>query len=231
MPRNLQREVLIACNTLKSEIEHVAARHGIHRRTIWLESRLHNVPKKLASALQSQLDEIEGADRVLLGYANCGNVIQGLRSGDFELVVPRVDDCISLVLGSQERRQRYGEQWRSLFFTDGWLNEGPSILDEYAHAVERYGEEDADDIFHMMYAHYRTMTYIETGLYDLGELMDRTAPIARLCGMEQRTEPGTLDYVEQLICGPWDESRFVVIGPHEVIPAEPFRTPGSVLAS
>lgn len=222
------REVMIACNTLRTEIEHLSSRHGISRRTIWLESQLHNVPEKLSGALQVAIDSVGDVDRVLLGYANCGNVVQGLTSGDFELVVPRLDDCISLVLGSQTWRQLYGARYHSLFFTDGWMDEGHNIIDEYNHAVERYGEESAQDIFDMMYEHYETMTYIDTGLYDTAGLIERTRFVAELCDMGQRVEQGTLDYVERLVCGPWDEDLFVVVGPHETIPAAPFLTPGSV---
>ncbi len=220
---------MIACNTLKTEIEHVSRKHGIVRRTVWLESQLHNVPEKLSGALQEAIDAVEDADRVLLGYANCGNVVQGLRSGDFDLVVPRLDDCISLVFGSQKRRQEYGEQWRSLFFTDGWMNEGRNILDEYDQMVDKYGEDGAQDIYDMMYAHYRTMTFVDTGLYDVAELLERTRFISEMCELEQRVEPGTLDYVERLVCGPWDPELFVVVGPGEVIPATPFMEPGSVV--
>ena len=223
------REVMIACNTLRTEIEYLREKHGVNRRIIWMESQLHNVPEKMARALQDALDEVKDADRVILGYANCGNVIQGLKSGDFELIVPRLDDCISLVFGSQAARTEYGSQHHALYFTDGWMDKGHNIIEEYHRTVEEHGEEDAQDIFDMMYCHYKTMAYLDTGLYDVEELMDRTRFLADMCDLEQRVEPGTLDYVERLVCGPWDEELFVVIGPHEVVPAWPFATPGSVL--
>ena len=194
-----------------------------------MESQLHNDPDKLKAALQEALDEVQDADRVLLGYGNCGNAIQGLRSGDFELVVPRLDDCISLVFGSQTARLEYGSRYRSLFYTDGWANNGRSVVDEYNDAVERFGEEDAQDIFDMMYEHYKTMTYLDTGLYDIDELMDRTRFIAQMCDMEQRAHPATLDYVERLVCGPWSDDLFVVVGPHDTVPGNLFMQPGSVL--
>lgn len=228
MTVNPEREVMIACNTLKTEIEYVAAQHGLHRRTIWLESQLHNVPENLSSALQEAIDSVQDADRVLLGFANCGNVVQGLKSGNFELIVARLDDCVSLVMGSQARRTAYGEQWHSLFFTDGWMDKGHNIIEEFNNTVDAYGEDMAQEVFDMMYAHYETMTYIDTGLYDPALLMERTQFIADMCNMQQRVEPGTLAYVEELVCGPWDESRFVHVAPGETIPAAPFMVPGEV---
>ena len=223
------REVMIACKTLRTEIEHIAAQHGVERPIVWLESLLHNVTEKLEAGLQEALDAVTDADIVLLGYANCGNTVQGLRTGDYELIVPRLDDCISLLFGSQRAREAYGQQNPAYFYTDGWMDEGHNMIDEYEHAVERYDEETARDIFGMMYEHYDTMAFLETGLYDIDALMNQLRFIAEMCEMEQRRAPATLSYVERLVIGPWDDDLFVHVPPHSQIPAQPFATPGSVL--
>ena len=217
-----EREAMIACNTLRTEIEYLSAKHGVNRPIVWLESQLHNVSKKMAQALQDAIDAVQDVDRVILGYANCGNAIQGLRNGSFELVSPRVDDCISLVFGGQKARAAYGNAHHAIYFTDGWMDEGHNIVDEYNRLVDGYDSETASDIFRMMYANYKTMAYLDTGLYDTDELMTRTRFIAEELELEQRVEPVMLDYVERLVCGPWDEDLFVVVGPHEIIPSEPF---------
>ena len=223
------REIMIACNTLRTEIEHVMEAQGVQRRVVWLESQLHNVPTNLKEGLQQALDEVEGADTVLLGYGNCGNVVQGLVAGDFELIIPRLDDCISLVMGSQRRRESYSNEYHAMYLTDGWMDVGHNIVDDYARLCEQYGEEEAEDVFGMMYAHYETLAYLDTGLYDVGELMERTRSISEITEMEQRVEPTALTYVERLVCGPWDDDLFVHVAPHETVPAAPFMQPGSVV--
>lgn len=222
------REVMIACATLRTEIEHVMAKRGITRRVVWLENQLHNVPTKLKSELQGALDDVRDADRVLLGYGNCGNVVQGLESGDFELIVPRLDDCISLMLGSQLYRQWFSNKHKAFYLTDGWLGGDSTIDSEYARMYEDYGDEEADEVMAMMYAHYSTMAYLDTGLYDIAGLMRETAHLCEVIGVKQVIEPATLAYVEQLVCGPWPEELFVRVGPHETIAATPFMEPGSV---
>ena len=222
------REVMIACRTLRTEIEHVVAQRGIDRPIIWLESKLHNVTMKLADALQEALDSVQ-ADRVLLGYGNCGNAVQGLTTGDYELIIPRLDDCISLVIGSQRERERYGAEHHAMFYTDGWMDEGHNIIDDYEQMLERYDEDTARDVFEMMYEHYETMAYLDTGLYDVPALMEQTRFVAEMCDLTQRVEPATLSYVERLVCGPWDDDLFVHVPPRSTIPAQPFRNPGSVL--
>ena len=217
------RTVLIACNTLKAEIEHVSAQHGIAHETVWLESQLHNEPDNLASSLQRELDAVRDTDVVLLGYGNCGNAIPGLIARDFELIIPRLDDCISMLFGSQAARTEYSEENRAIYLTEGWMDDGHNIVEEYRRSVEKYGQETADDIYEAMYRHYRSMAYMETGLYDIGSLKERTCQICQLLGLEQRTVPATLSYVEQLLCGPWPEDRFVHVAPGQTVPAKPFR--------
>ena len=225
---NPEREVMIACDTLRTEIEHVMSTFGIERRVIWMEHLLHNVPTKLTEALQTAIDEVRDADRVLLGFGNCGNAVQGLKNGNFELIVPRIDDCISLMLGSQRYREQYSSQHSAFYLTDGWLNGSHTIEEEYNDMIEDYGEEEADEVMSMIYAHYRTMAYLDTGLYDIDALMERTRHLCEVIETEQVVEPATLTYVERLVCGPWPDDLFVHVAPHEIIPSKPFFEPGSV---
>ena len=224
----IEREVMIACDTLRTEIEHVMHTRGIEREVIWIEHLLHNVPTQLTATLQEAIDSIENADRVLLGYGNCGNAIQGLKCGDFELIVPRLDDCVSLVLGSQRYREHFSREHSAFFLTDGWINGSRTIQVEYDEMVEDYGEEEADELMGMMYAHYRTMAYLDTGLYDIEALMERTRHLCEVIETKQVVEPATLSYVDRLVCGPWPEELFVHVGPGEVVPSAPFLEPGAV---
>ena len=222
------REVMIACDTLRTEIEHVMEVHGVDRHVVWIEHLLHNVPTKLAAALQEAIDGVEDADRVLLGFGNCGNAIQGLRSGNFELIVPRLDDCVSLVLGSQRYREQYSRKHHAFYLTDGWITGSRTIEVEYNEMIEDYGEEEADEIMNMMYVNYNTMAFLDTGLYDIDALMNRTRHLCEVIETKQVVEPATLAYVERLVCGPWPEDLFVHVAPGEIIPSSPFLEPGAV---
>ena len=60
-------EVMIACNTLRTEIEHVMEQHGVKRPVVWLESKLHNVPANIEcmDSLSSNAKKFKGFDVVL----------------------------------------------------------------------------------------------------------------------------------------------------------------------
>ena len=81
------------------------ARVGCDYPVLWLESGLHNWPDKLQNRIQELLDQCQSYDTVLLAMSFCGNSVAGLETRDFQLVIPRSDDCITLLLGSLTRRQ------------------------------------------------------------------------------------------------------------------------------
>ena len=80
--------VIIACQTLKNELEAAMAASGRSFEIRWIESGLHNVPKKLHATLQEHLDQCGGFDTVLLVMGYCGNSVAGIETRDFQLVMP-----------------------------------------------------------------------------------------------------------------------------------------------
>jgi len=212
------REIIVACKALTLEIEHVQEKLGTDIPVVWVDRGLHNFPTKLNAAVQEALDGLQDVDRVLLGYANCGNAIKGVTAGDFEIIIPKVDDCISILFNSQKAREAYSAEYASMFMTDGWMDADHNIVQEYYYMVDKYGEDTAVDFTEMMYAHYRTMTYLDTGLYSIPDLMERTKIICDIAELETRTHPVELTYIEQLVAGPWPEDRFMHIEPGGVIP-------------
>ena len=53
--------------------------------------------------LQEKIDASrKGKGTILLGYGLCSRAVVGLRSEKCSLVVPCVDDCIGIFLGSRE---------------------------------------------------------------------------------------------------------------------------------
>ena len=218
MSQNRDGEVIVACHALEAEINHLQETTGIVRRVIWVDRGLHNFPDQLKAAIQEVFDSIEDAHTVLMGYGNCGNALQGVTTGDFTAIIPNVDDCISILLGSKAARQEYSAEHAAFFLTEGWMDADHSIVQEYNYSVNKYGQEMADNITSMIYAHYRTMAYLDTGLYDIEALMDTTRHLCEVCEMKQIIEPVSIEYVEHLLTGPWDNDRFLHVAPHSKIP-------------
>lgn len=90
------RTKLLACATLKNELEFLCQRMHISYETIWIESGLHNRPELLHKRIQAELDQIKDCDRLLVAFGNCGNALTDLQKGDYEMIIPKVEDIVHL---------------------------------------------------------------------------------------------------------------------------------------
>ena len=206
--------VIIACQTIENEVLAAMAAEGLDYPIRWIESGLHNVPKLLNQRLQEELDACVGFDTVLLAMSFCGNSLIGLKTQDFQLVIPRSDDCITLVLGSIERRQETGYTY---FLTEGWLKGERNIWVEYQKSIEHYGEKRGKKIFDALFAHYKYLALVDTGAYDAAAAEQEAKEIAVRLSLEYRKMGGTLDFLRQLLRGSWTPERFVMIDPHSEV--------------
>lgn len=199
---------VIACRTIEPELLEAMKRAGTDYPVLWLESGLHNTPAKLRRKLTELLETV-GEGSALLAMGSCGNSLAGVCSRNAELIVPKVDDCISLLLGSMERRQRISSELAAYFLTEGWMRGERNLWVEYQHSVKKYGEEKALMIAQMMYEHYRTLALVDCGTTPVERLAEESAEIARILSLKQEVVPGTLSYLEELLTGPWTDARFV----------------------
>jgi len=207
------KTAIFACNTIRDEVllaeQHVKSGHEI----FWLESNLHNFPDKLRAGMQAQLDILDGYDRVLMAFGFCGNSVLGLKTRSFELVLPRVDDCITLMIGSLDKRAELANGLHSIYLTKGWLDHESNIWREYEYTVKKYGEEAAKYVIDVMYGNYDTLSIVDTGAYDIGTIFEQAKRIADKFVLQEKVIEGTTSFIEQLLTGPWDFPRFLIIPP------------------
>ena len=210
------KTVIVSCKTLELELDSALKELDIHFPILWLESGLHSAPKKLKARLQQILDEIQ-ADRVLLVMGFCGNSVQGITARDFELIVPKVDDCISLLLGSVEERTKISGLYDAYFLTEGWLRGERNLWVEYQYALDKYGEEQAREIADALYGHYRTLALLDSGVSPIEQLVDTTEVIAETLNLKQQIIPASTAYIKHLLTGPWSDEMFLIKAPGHTI--------------
>ena len=88
---------IISCATIRDEVESLAG--GIEIE--YCDGFLHDTPDKLRETLNERIAATPGECTILLAYGRCSNGTAGLVAGSHRLVLPAVDDCISLLLGRQ----------------------------------------------------------------------------------------------------------------------------------
>jgi hypothetical protein len=211
------KTVILACNTIRDELEKAARETNCPHGFVWVESGLHLVTDSLRRRLQEELDKIGGVNRVLLAFGFCGNAVAGLKSGKYQLVIPRVDDCITFLLGSRENRERCNRQGGTYFLTKGWLEGEANIWKEYQAVLARYGPKRTERIYQVMLAHYKFLGLIDTGAYDVSSLIPQVREICAALKLEPLILQGSDRYLRHFLTGPWNDGHFVVIPPFTTI--------------
>jgi hypothetical protein len=208
---------IIACATVIEEMLPVMP-PGLKYEV--LEFGLHTNPEKLRQALQKAIDSsAPDITTVILGYGLCSQAVVGLSSPDRTLVVPRVDDCIALFLGSvEEYNLQHKNTPGTLYMTKGWIEAG-SPLDERGDMIKRYGEARARLLFKQMIRNYTRLVFINTGNYELENYRARSKELE----LQFEEIKGSNSIIRRILFGPWD-SDFVIVPPGRKISFLDFRT-------
>ncbi len=208
---------IIACEMLRPEVEALISESGLDYEVIWIEPALHVTPKRLNQRLQEVFDSLTDCGCALMPFGDCGGALKGLRTGNFETVIPNVDDCLTLLLGSMQRRMQIAKEAPTFFLSLGWIQQKSNIFAAYDDMVKKYGADMAKMLTETMYGNYQRVALIDTGVGNYDELMAYEKPLKDTFGFEKYPVKGTTSYLRQLICGPWDDGKFTIIPPNTKI--------------
>jgi hypothetical protein len=207
-PYDPARVKVIACATV---IEEMAPLMPPEMPREVLDFGLHTRPAGLTGALQAAIDASPDMDAVLLGYGMCSRAVIGLQATHCRLVMPRVDDCIAIFLGS---RTAYETQARgepgTYYLTKGWIEVGDSPFDQADRLAPKYGRRKADYMVRLMLRNYTRLAYIDTGAAEQDRYRERARATAERFGLRFEEIEGSPSLVEKLLFGPWDGDCVVV---------------------
>jgi hypothetical protein len=230
----------IGCRVMCREIAYLTYNSKTIVDADFLKQGLHDTPEKLNAMLQREIDKTDEEasevgtrlyknkyDAVALGYGLCSNALVGLRSRRQVLVVPRVHDCVSLLLGSRETYRKYFDAYDGgiYWYSCGWLehSEMPSRerLDRTRERyIERFGEKNAETLIEMETSwmkKYRLCAYISWPALDNPEHREYSRECAKYLGWEFEELTGSEELLRDMVEGRWDEKYFLVVPPGSVI--------------
>lgn len=224
---SISQKKIIACATvieemlplLPPDISYEVLDFGLHRR-----------PEGLKTALQQAIDQASGqADTIILGYGLCAMAVVGLRATNCTLIIPRVDDCIAIFLGSREAYEYQSSQTPGTYYlTKGWIEVNDTPFEEHKRLVERYGNERADRMMQLVLKHYTRLAYIDTGQQNQEHYRAYARQVAAQFDLEYEEIPGSNRLIKKMVFGPWDNEDFVVVRPGQTITYTNFRTTATV---
>lgn len=201
---------ILACATVIEEMRPLMPK-GVSSQK--LDFGLHVNPGSLKTTIQRNIDAVpENIHTIILGYGLCSQAVIGLKSERCRLVVPRVDDCIAIFLGSAELRQEQHKNNPGTYYvTKGWLK-GGSPFSEYDAMVKKYGSEAAGRIYNLMLKNYTRLVFIATGKTKLVSYRNQAKSIAARFGLQYEEIKGDDTLIKKMVYGPWNDD-FVVVDP------------------
>lgn len=203
---------IIACEVMRDEI--LAVTEGKPVKFEFISMGLHLYPQKLGQELQRILNSLSGYERVILAFGLCGGATKELKTADFTLTIPRVHDCIPLLLGSVKRYESFRQQEKgTLYLSHGWMNGERSILSDHGRLLEKYGAKKAASLLARIYDGYRRVVFIRTGNPLEEADLERSRYIGGLLRLEHQIAEGDLSYIKSMVHGPWPETDFIHIPP------------------
>jgi hypothetical protein len=242
-PAPLRRLLAIGCEVFCREAAAAIAQSPFIVDIDYMPKSLHDIGEELMSSrLQDTIDRSLASrpretwpDAIVLLYGLCNNGIRGLHA-PVPIVIPRAHDCITLLLGSRTRYDKYFQANPGTFYrSPGWLERDSDpdanpasvtsrlgITHDYAKLVEKYGEDNAAYLMATMgdwLKNYHRLCLINTGVgpYEL---------YRKLC--EEQIKENHWDYEEiegdtvliaKLLNGDWDEQDFLVLRPGQKVAA------------
>ncbi|HEX9115230.1 MAG TPA: DUF1638 domain-containing protein [Anaerolineae bacterium] len=226
------RSIVIACATVIEEMLPLMPAGMEHHV---LEFGLHAYPAKLRETLQAKIDAVVAGHpgeelTILLGYGLCSQALVGVEARGCTLVVPRVDDCIAIFLGSRSAySQQAGAEPGTYYLTKGWVEVGETPFSEYERTVLKFGAARAERIYKLMMANYKRLALINTGNYDIDRYRDYARQTAARFNLRYEEIAGSDTMVRKLLFGPWND-EFIVLPPGAIFTLEQFLRKGMVSA-
>lgn len=179
--RNLtaQNSVILACTSMLLHVAAAQEKIGTHLEVVELDQALHEDPKKMRKRILAALDMLPGQiETVLVAMGRCGGSWDDIAVSR-RVVIPKVDDCITLLLHTDDAPHENLKEDGHMYFRDcdtgGYTIQG--IKDRLC---QEYGMEVGTSIFGGWFAPY---THADIRDCQLHNWAIGTSPVAfsRIC--------------------------------------------------
>ncbi|HBV86132.1 MAG TPA: hypothetical protein DEF42_05655 [Desulfosporosinus sp.] len=195
----MQKNKIIACEVFKEEL--LKGLEISLETCIFLPQELHRTPDLLKVELQKQIDLLDqqgDLDCIYLGYGLCGNGVVGLKSSQSKIIIPKSEDCISVLLGLRHASKCHVNRTTSYFLSAGWIAYGSDGWKEYQRCLELFDHETAYWCIKEMIKYYETFILINNGMASYLNDQVYVQKMSKFFGLNYEEVEGSLDWLASM---------------------------------
>ena len=219
---NRNNTVILACSSMLLHVAAAQEKMGTDFKVIELDRDLHTEPEKMRLHIMEALERLPGQiETILVAMGFCGGSWDKVPATR-RIVIPKVDDCITLLLHTDDTPHGNLKQAGHMYFRD--CDSGKYSIEAMKNRIcQEYGMEIGTSIFGSWFASYTNADIIDTGVYDCyseayAEEAQKNADLIR-CVLDYVT--GSNRILEKLVSGRWD-SQFLIVDTGQIVSEQYF---------
>lgn len=227
--------IVVSCEVFRHEIELITSQMENPPSIFFMEMGLHERPDRLRETIQIFVLEHEAKRMdeftILLAYGLCGQGLTEITCTKATLVLPKVHDCIPLLLGiKQNEAGAHSLNGQTYWQSPGWVSYAHSELlrnkeAKYQEYLEKFGEDNARYLMEEQLSwlqHYQTVKLIKWSQIaqmetkaekSSGFFEDEARCFAREAELPYSYCTGSDNYLRALLEGGNDRDLFLHIKP------------------
>ncbi len=202
--------IIMTCSSLRRHVDAAQKKENTSYEVYELDSKLHAEPKEMRAAVFEAMGKLPGqVDTVLLSMGLCGGSVSE-RPLPVRVVMPKVDDCITLLMHTDDKWYPNLKRGGHMYLTDT-VDSDLSIVNIRRQLVERYGEKKGFMVFDIWFASYKSVDIIDTGVYDCysRDYVAKAKANADLIQCPVCYVEGSNLLLEKLVSGRWDHQFLI----------------------
>ncbi|MGI6094135.1 MAG: DUF1638 domain-containing protein [Lachnospiraceae bacterium] len=210
--------IILACSSVKDYVNEAQKTMHTSYPVQLIDRKYHMDPKKMQIQLITAIEKLDPEiDTVLVAMGFCGGSWDQVSFANRRIVIPRVDDCVSLMLHTDDEYHPNLKESTHLYM----MEENPedfSLKRAFEDCKKLFEGYDEDTLFHKLFDYYTQIDIVDTGLHDC--YSEKYATIAQenadLINAGLDYVQGSNRLLEKLVSGRWDE-QFLVAEPGHLI--------------
>ncbi len=209
--------VIFACSSLKSYVAAAQEKEGTCYPVVFLDKENHIEPQKMKMCVIAAEKALPPTvENVLVAMGFCGGSLDSV-SFTRRFVIPRVDDCVSLMMQTNQEYNPNPKETGHLYM----MEQDPddfSIKKMFQDDQERYEGISQEELFHMYFGNYTNLDIVDTGLNDCysEQYAMKAQENADLMHVALDYVQGSNQMLEKLVGGRWDR-QFLLAEPGHII--------------